>query len=122
VASEGLVLVGGDRIYALAADCGTGVNPCPTTWAGATQYDRAINGVRAWAKPAVMNGLIFSATDRPGAFALRCRGGSFESGVVCPPVWTGPVRPGQILSAPAMTATTLYLTSSEGLLLAYQVT
>ena len=64
------VRVGGDRLYAFAAECGS--ETCPPVWVGPRQSDPSLPEPRRWSLPAVRPNMVFSSADRPYAFRAGC--------------------------------------------------
>src|SRR5207249_1337194 len=114
--ANGIVYVGGDRLYAFPEFCRRDGGVCgKPIWVGPVEPSYRSVG---WSTPAVVDGVVFSATDLPWAFPATCATG----GQTCQPLWVGPraVPEDNRYFGPAATPTQLFVPDEHGVLRAFE--
>jgi hypothetical protein len=110
----GLVYASATRLYAFPTACGAS-GRCEPIWRGPQEANQVTGQPWEWSQPTLGDGLVFSSTDRISAFDRGCVG----RGDTCRALWTGPSSDGLRLSRVAVSASSVFVTTASGDLVAF---
>jgi outer membrane protein assembly factor BamB len=116
---QGVVYVSTDRGYGYSYGCVTGRGACRQVWRSPEPTSAGFTKL-GWWHASVADGMVWGGADRLYAFPARCAAATDSDRGSCASLWRGPAAAsGTEFSVPTATSSALYVTTSEGRLLAF---
>jgi len=116
---QGVVYVSADRGYGYSYGCVTGHGACRQVWRSPEPTSGGFARL-GWWHASVADGMVWAGADQLYAFPARCAAATDSDRRSCAPLWRDSQSGGGVeFSVPTATSSALYVTTSDGKLLAF---